>query len=185
MRRRTPLTATALTAALTAGALLGVPGAIAEAIVYENHNVRAVAPGEPVGSAEHAAIQIPTGYTRDKTSWHEWAWSGNVSDGITIWLDLQPRNDTVRELRAERARLRAQAGEDLREHAFRVNGKDAPVRARWVFSYSEPNTGDVDAYVSVFLLRGGNRVLVAGTLQEMDLARQVRRHVVRTISFPS
>ena len=68
-------------------------------------------------------------------------------------------------------------GEELHEHAFRVNGTDAPVRARWVFSYSEPNTGNVDAYVSVFLLRGGNRVLVAGALQAKDLARQVRRHV--------
>ncbi len=185
MHRRTPLTAIAASTVLAGGALLGAAAAGAEAIVYENHNVRAVAPGESVRTAEHAAIKIPTGYTRDRTSWHEWAWSENVDNGITIWLDLHPRNDTVGELRAERADLRSQMGEELHEHAFRVNGTDAPVRARWVFSYSEPHTGNVDAYVSVFLLRGGNRVLVAGTLEEKDLARQVRRHVVRTISFPS
>jgi hypothetical protein len=141
MRRRTSLTATALTAALTVGAPLGVPGASAEPIVYETHNVRAVAPGEPVGSAEHAAIQVPTGFMRDKTSWHEWAWSENVHNGIAIWLDLHPRNDTVRELRAERAQLHAQAGEELREHAFRVNGKDASVRAEGPGSAGEAPRG--------------------------------------------
>jgi hypothetical protein len=53
-----------------------------------------------------------------------------------------------------------------------------------VFSYSEPDSGNVDPYTSVILLRGGNRLLVAGTVAEMDLAQQIRRHTVRTISFP-
>jgi hypothetical protein len=181
---RTTLTAFAATAALTAGSALAAGSAHAEAIVYENYNVRAKAPDETLAGAEHASIKIPTGYTKHKPSWHRWAWVENVENGITIGLDLQPRRDTVKELKAERAALKEAAGEDYKEFAFRVNDLGSKVRARWVYSYSEPNSGNVDPYTSVILLRGGNRLLVAGEVAEMDLAKRIRRHTVRTISFP-
>lgn len=184
MSRRTALTATVTAVALASSALLGTSAANAEAIVYKTRNVQAVAPGEDLAGAEHAAIEIPTGYTRHKASWHEWYWVENVENGIAVALDLQPKNDTVKELKAERARFMEDFGEDYEELEFTVNGKDARVRARWVFTYFEANTGNVEPYTSVVLMRGGNRILVAGTLSEQDLAKRIRRHVVKTVSFP-
>lgn len=178
--RRTALTATVAGAAL-ASSLLGTAAANAEAIVYKTRNVEAVAPD---GGVEHAAIEIPTGYTRYKASWHKWLWHDD-DNGLTVALDLQPRNDTVKELKAERAKFMEEFDEGYEELEFTVNGKDARVRARWVFTHLEANTGNVDPFTSVVLMRGGNRILVAHTLTERDLAERVRRHVVRTISFPS
>lgn len=180
MSRRTALTATVTAAALASSALLGTSAAGAEAIVYKTRNVQAVSPD---GGVEHAAIEIPTGYTRHKTAWHKWAWVENVPDGITIALDLEPQVDTVRELRAERRDVAA--NDTYEEFAFRVNEPGSRVRAKWVFTVTQGNTDDVEPYVSVFLMRGGNRVLVGGRLAEQDLAKRIRRHVVRTISFPS
>src|SRR5512145_1518054 len=60
MSRRTALTATVTAVALASSALLGTSAANAEAIVYKTRNVQAVAPGEDVAGAEHAAIEIPT-----------------------------------------------------------------------------------------------------------------------------
>lgn len=181
---RPPLPALAATAVLTATSLLAAGVAHAEAIVYESYNVRAKAPDEPLAGAEHASIEIPTGYTKHKLGWHRWVWSENVEDGVTIGLNLQPRRDTVKELKAERAALKEVAGEDYTEFAFRVNDVGSKVRARWVFSYAEPNTGNAEPYTSVILLRGGNRLLVGGRLSERDLAKRIRRHTVRTIRFP-
>ncbi|HEU4511508.1 MAG TPA: hypothetical protein VFR87_00230 [Nocardioidaceae bacterium] len=180
MSARTALTPTITAAALAASALLGAGAANAEAVVYKTRNVEAVSPD---GGVEHAAIEIPTGYTRHKASWHKWYWYDD-DNGLTVALDLQPRRDTVKELEAERSTFMEEFGEGYEELEFTVNGKDARVRARWVFTHFEANTGNVDPYTSVVLMRGGNRILVAGSLPEQDLADRIRRHVVRTISFP-
>jgi hypothetical protein len=182
MSRRTALSATATVAALASSALLGTSPAHAEAIVFKTRHVAAVAPGETAETAEHASIRIPTGYTRHKTAWHQWAWVENVEDGITISLDLEPQADTLRELRAERKDLAT--NETYEEFAFRVNEPGANVRAKWVFTVTEPHTGSVDPYVSVYLMRGGDRILVGGRLAEKDLAQRIRRHVVKTVDLP-
>lgn len=184
MSRRTALTAAVTTAVLASGALLAAGPANAEAIVFEPENVHAVPPPDAEPSREHATIEIPTGYTRHKVNWHQWAWVENIENGVTIQLDLKPNSDTVRELRAERNRLRSVGGDDYREFDFTVNEPGRKVRARWVFTYSEPFTDDVDSFVGVVLLRDGNRVLVAGRLDERRLATRIRRHVVDTIRFP-
>jgi hypothetical protein len=88
--------------------------------------VRAKAPDETLAGAEHASIKIPTGYSKHKLNWHRWAWVENVENGINIGLDLEPRRDTVKELRAERAALKEAAGVDYKEYAFRVNDLDSP-----------------------------------------------------------
>ena len=73
----------------------------------------------------------------------------NVENGITIRLDLQPKVDTVRELRAERAALAQAAGVDYREFSFDVNPVGSTVRARWVFSAVDAGSEDTKPYVHV------------------------------------
>lgn len=177
------LSALAGTAAVALSAVLPA-AAYAEAIVYERHDVAARQAGETVRQAEHASLKIPTGYERDKMSWHSWVWYEPFDGGQAIILDLQPKADTLRELKAERARFIEEAGESYEELAFRVNDVDAKVRARWAFTYTEAGTGDVDPYVNVILTRG-NRLQIAGSLAERDLADRVRRDVVRSLRYPS
>lgn len=172
------------TAAIAASAVLSGGAANAEAIVYERHDVAAREAGETIRQAEHASLKIPTGYDVDKMSWHSWVWYEPFDGGQAIILDLEPRADTVRKLKAERARFIEDAGDTYREIAFVVNEPGAKVRARWSFTYAEIGTGQVDPYVTV-LLSQGNRLQIAGSLQERDLADRVRRDVVRSLRFPS
>ena len=185
-RSRSTILPTALgTAAIAASVVLSGGSANAEAIVYERHDVAAKERGETIRQAEHASLKIPTGYDVDKLNWHRWVWFEPFDGGQAIILDLEPKADTLRKLKAERAALIEDAGDSYEEFAFVVNEPGSKVRARWTFTYTEPNTGNVDPYVSVVLTVGGNRVQVAGSLQEKDLADRVRRDVVRSLRFPS
>lgn len=179
-----PLPALLATAAVAASVVLAGGAASAEAIVYERHSVAARAAGETVRQAEHASLKIPTGYERDKMSWHSWVWYEPFDGGQAIILDLEPKADTLRKLRAERARFIEDAGDSYEELAFVVNEPGAKVRARWAFTYTEMGTGNVDPYVNVVLIHG-NRLQVSGSLAERDLADRVRRDVVRSLRFPS
>lgn len=179
---RPTISTLAVTAALTTSVALGTAAANAEAIVYEKHQVTAKAPQETMKEAERASIRIPTGYARLKDSWHQWSWVENVENGITIRLDLQPKVDTVRELRAERAALAKAAGVDYREFSFDVNPVGSTVRARWVFSAVDAGSEDTKPYVHVMLM-SRNRLQVVGRTTEKALAKRIRNHTVNTLSF--
>ena len=178
------LSAFVATAAIASSVVLSGGAANAEAVVYERHDVAAREAGETIRQAEHASLKIPTGYDVDKMTWHSWVWYEPFDGGQAIVLDLEPRVDTVRKLKAERARFIEDAGETYREFAFVVNQPGAKVRARWSFTYTEAGTGQVDPYVNVILTHG-NRLQIAGSLPERDLADRVRRDVVRSLRFPS
>ena len=177
-----PFTAVATTAAAAAVALTGVTApANAEAVVYKNYGVQSNPPDRP--GHEHATIDIPTGYDVDRLNWHTTAFFEAVDQGRTITVDLHPKSDTVAELRAERAAFIKKAGDSYDELAFKVHGKDAKVQARWSFTYTEPNTGDVDPFVTV-LLMSGNQVRVVGKMAERDQVRFIRKHVRDSVVFP-
>jgi hypothetical protein len=181
MSRPTAAVAAVVIAAVASSTVAAIGPARAEAVVYETQNVKAEKAGEYL---EYAAIDIPTGYVRDRVNWHRVAWHERHENGRTIILDLHPRADTVAELAAERATLRAQAGSSYEELAYVVNGDEARVSARWVFTYTEPGTGDVAPFVSVILLRG-NRLQVVGRLDEKEPVKRIRRHIVHHLVFPS
>ena len=177
------MTTIATTAAAAAVAFSGfaVP-ANAEAVVYTSYGVQSNPPDRP--GHEYATIDIPTGYDVDRLNWHTTAFFERVDQGRTVIVDLHPKADTVRELRAERAELKKDAGDSYREFAFKVKDKDAKVRARWSFTYTEPGTGDVDPFVSVMLM-SGNQVKVVGKLDERKQIRFIRKHIRKSVGFPS
>lgn len=177
-RRVRRAAATLLATAVAAGALVAAP-AHGEAVVYETQDVTAEKPGEHVA---YAAIDIPTGYTRDRASWHQVVWHENVRQGRTISLDLRPDVGSVDGLAAERAAVAAQPG--YVEHAYVVNPLDDRVAARWVYSLPAPRAGRPDPFVSVVLL-GGNRFEMTGRLDEKQHVKRIRRHIVRHLVFPS
>jgi hypothetical protein len=158
--------------------------AAAEALVYDTKNVKAVEPGHGVETAEWAALDVPTGYTRQRFDWHTVGFIENVEGGRQIILDLRPEVGKVRELRAERAALEAEAGDAYREYRFVVHREEgSPVSARWTYSYAAPGTEDVEPFTSVMLM-GGNRLTVVGKESERRFVRDIRHHVVRSVVFP-
>jgi hypothetical protein len=173
MNRSTGLPALLAAAAVAVSTVAVTAPATAEAVVYDTHHVKA--------DAEHASIDIPTGYTKHRENWHRFIWAEQFEGGRAIVLDLRPEADTVKELKAERGQL--VGAESYEEFAFVVNEPGSRVRARWVFTYSEPGTGDVDPFVSVMLM-SGNRLQVAGKLAEKEQIKQIRRHVIRHLTFP-
>jgi hypothetical protein len=186
MRRHTTLStlSTLVTAALAAAAVTAAAPASAEAVVYDTKNVGAVPPGSPPETREWASLDVPTGYSRQRVDWHTVAFLENVEGGRQILLDLAPEVDTVRELRAEREALKAEAGDAYHEHAFVVHREDgAKVTARWVYSYAAPGTEDVEPFTSVMLM-GHNRLTVVGKESERKFVRDIRKHVVSSVVFP-
>lgn len=176
------LTALATTTAAAAVAMTGMAlPANAEAVVYDSYSVRSNPPDHP--GHEYAVLDVPTGYDVDRLNWHATAFVERVDQGRTIIVDLHPKADTVRELRAERADLKEGAGDSYREFAFKVKGKDAKVRARWSFTYTEPGTGDVAPFISVMLM-SGNQIKVVGKLDEREHIRSIRNHIRDSVVFP-
>ena len=177
-----PFTALATTTAAAAVAFSGLAlPAHAEAVVYDTYGVRSNPPERP--GHEYAALDIPTGYAMDRLDWHTVGFFEQVDQGRAIIMDLHPASDTVRELKAEREAFAEDAGDSYEEFAFRVNDKDAKVRARWVFTYAEAGTGDVAPFVSVMLM-GGNQLKVVGKVAEREHVEEIRKHVVRSVVFP-
>ena len=156
--------------------------AAAEAVVYEQQTVTAREPGEPARGAETATLDVPTGYERHRLSWHAVGFAEMFDGGRSLVLDLQPQSDTLAELKQERATFAEEAGDSYRELDFTVNDRDAKVRARWLFTYAEDGTGDVDPYISVLLMRG-NRLQMSGRLSERKHVNEIRHHVVRSVRF--
>lgn len=176
------LTALATTAAAAAVALTGVTlPANAEAVVYDSYGVRSNPPDRP--GHEYATLDVPTGYDVDRINWHTTAFFERVDQGRTVIVDLHPDADTLRELRAERAELMEEAGDSYREFAFKVKDKDAKVRARWSYTYTEPGTGDVEPFISVMLM-SGNQVRVVGKVDEREHIRFIRKHIRKSVVFP-
>ncbi len=175
-------TALATTAAAAAVALTGtVVPANAEAVVYENHTVQSNPPHRP--GHEYASLDIPTGYEKDRLDWHTVGFFEKVEQGRAIIVDLHPKADTVKELRAVRAELIKDTGDSYREFAFKVNSNDSKVQARWTFTYAEPGTDEVAPFVSV-LLMSGNQVRFVGKVSERDHVRFIRQHVRTSVVFP-
>jgi hypothetical protein len=58
-----------------------------------------------------------------------------------------------------------------------------PFRARWTYTVEEAGTDDVDPFVTVYL-KGGNRLKVVGSMADREHVTSIRRHVVRSLTFP-
>jgi hypothetical protein len=187
MSRRTtrPTTITAVAAAAAVGVLASTTPAVAEAVVYtsERAAVRLTqGTDEPPSARESVRLDVPTGYVRDRRNPHKVTWHEPFTGGRAISVDLAPRNGSPAELRAQRDRTAATSGATYRELAFEVDRADGEVTARWVYSFTDPGTGDVDPFVSVVLTEG-NRIEVAGRLAEREHVRTIRKHVVASAVF--
>lgn len=172
--------AASLAAASVIGAALPLPAA-AEAVTYRTRDVKAQLAD---GSTVWAALDVPTGYDRQRLNRHAVGFFERVPGGRVIILDFEPRSDNLLELREERADLAEQMGDDYDELAFHVNGKDSKVRARWVFAYTQGPRDRNDPYISVLLLRGGEQLQIGGKLSEAEHVRLIRRHVRKSLVFP-
>src|SRR5262245_59656765 len=182
--RRNSITSTLVTAAVATAVVAAAAPAMAEAVVYDSQNVKSVEPGSKPQATEWASLDVPTGYTRQRIDWHTVGFFENQG-GRQIFIDLRPAADTVRELRAERKALKGEAGDAYHEYGFYVNREDAAhVTARWVYSYAQPGTEDTEPFTSVMLM-SHNRLTVVGKQSERKFVREIRRHVVRSVVFPS
>jgi hypothetical protein len=176
----TTLAATAVTAASLALGAAAVP-AHAEAVVYETRNVKATLPD---GGVEWAALDVPTGYERDRRNRHAVSFVEQNGAGRVITVNLRPKRDTLPELKQEREALMERYPGSYREFAFRVNGTDAEVRATWVYTFRAEGTEDTEPYVSVYLMRH-NRLRIVGKVSERKQVDFIKDHVVRSVVFPS
>ncbi|WP_148576018.1 hypothetical protein [Nocardioides caldifontis] len=175
-----PVAAIALVAAgLTLGAAV-VP-AHAEAVVYETKNVEAT---HPEGGVEWASLDIPTGYEKQRLNRHSVAFVEQNGAGRTISIHLDPKVDTLGELKKERAALKKRYADSYREFAFRVKDRDSKVRATWVYTFEAEGTDETEPWISVSLVRH-NQVRVVGKVSERQHVRRIRDHVVRSVQVPS
>jgi hypothetical protein len=170
-----------LAAAALIGAVLPQP-ATAEAVTYQSRNVRAQLAD---GATAWAALDIPTGYDKQRLNRHAVGFFERVPGGRVIILDFEPQSDTLRELRHERTELAEQMSKSYEELAFHVNDKEAKVRARWAFAYTEGSGDRNEPYISVLLLRGGQQLQIGGRLSEAEHVRAIRQHVRKSVVFPS
>lgn len=180
MNRPTTFAASAALAALAMTAVASP--ATAEAVVYKNKTVSSHEPGTDQANTEYASLDVPTGYVKDRVNWHTVRFVEQVPNGRVLAVDLRPEADTVEELKAERDAFAEAAGDSYHQYSFKVNDEDAAVRARWTFSYAEPDS-EGTPYVTVVLM-GGNRVQVAGDLGSRKAVDRIRKHVVRSVVFP-
>ena len=181
MNRPTTYVATAAAMAAVALTAVATP-ASAEAVVYKNKTVGAHEPHTPKKTTEHLSLDVPTGYARSRMDWHTVLFAEQVPNGRAMIVDLRPQSDTVDELTEERDAFAVEAGESYHEYAFEVNGEDSAVQARWTFRYAEPES-EGTAFVTVVLI-GGNRVQVAGDVDDRKAVNRIRKHVVRSVVLP-
>ncbi len=186
MSRRTTLIATLTSAAALAGLAAAAP-ASAEAVVYDTRTVSSLEPGASPRTTEYASVDVPTGYTRDRRSWHKVSFVEQHGAGRVITVDLAPKADTLRELKAQRAAVRAAYADSYRELSFTVIRDEMQAArlftARWTYTIAEPGTEDTDPFVTVYL-KGGNRLQVVGSMQDREQVRFIRHHVIRSLVFP-
>jgi hypothetical protein len=179
MSRRSRKTLIAAALAL-AGVSTAVPAnASAEDLVYENRSVES---DPPDGAAEHLTLDVPADWDEDRLNWHSVGFFDLTAPGKSIIVDLEPRANTAREVRAERRQLRALGPSDYREYAFRVNEPGSRVRVRWVYANRDSQTDDTWSYTSVFLMRG-NRLVIDGRRSERAQLKSIRRHVAPSVEL--
>ena len=187
MTRSTRTFATLTGLALAATAALGGSPASAEAVVYDQHTVRSLPPGAPAATAEHASVDIPTGYDRDRRNWHKVSFVETHGAGRVITVDLDPWANTLERFEAQRDAFAAKHGDAYRELSFTVVDDELQAarlfRARWTYTVTTPGTDEPAPFVTVYL-KGGNRLKVVGALEDAEHLRFIRRHVVRSLSFP-
>jgi hypothetical protein len=184
MSRRTTLASVSALAALALSAGWGGSAANAEAIVYENHNVRAVAPGEPPSSAEHASIDIPTSYAKDRRSWHRWSWVETVGFGHVIHLDLEPRNDTPQGDPRTAGTARGPGPPRLPRAQLPGEQRRLPgARALDVLAHGPGHRRHPQLRQRAPDARG-NRVQIVGDRADRSVLDQITDHTAETISFP-
>lgn len=169
MQRKTMIAAAAIAA--IAGTVAPSP-ALGDEITYVHHDVRS----DPrKGSPEHVSLDVPDSWetrsTRTSASFFD------QIPGSSLVVDLRPLVNTVPELRDQVAMLRDQGAERYREHDFRVNDPGSKIRARWVFAYSDAQTGSDWSYASIFLI-DGDRLSIEGKLADIEELREIRRRVV-------
>jgi hypothetical protein len=183
---RRPAALAALTALAAAASLSGSP-ASAEAVVYDARAVSAHAPGTAPESVEHANLDVPTGYARDRRNWHKVSFVEQHGVGRVITVDLAPRADTLAKLKRQRGVIAERYAGTYRELSFTVIHDEMKAarlfRARWTYTFAAPGTEDTSPFVTVYL-KGGNRLQVVGSLQDADHVRFIRDHVVRSLTFP-
>lgn len=185
---RSTRTLTALAGlALTATAALSGSPASAEAVVYDNHTVRSLQPGADPQTAEHASVDVPTGYTRDRRNWHKVSFVETHGVGRVITVDLDPWANNLQRFKAQRDAFAAKHADSYRELSFTVIDDEMEATrlftARWTFTFEEPGTDEPAPFVTVYL-KGGNRLKVVGALEDADHVRFIRHHVIRSLSFP-
>ncbi len=187
MPRTTRATAAlAATLSLAALASTGASPASAEAVVYDAKTVRSLAPGAAPETAEHASVDIPTGYARDRRSWHKVSFVEQHGAGRVITVDLAPKADTLAELKRQREVIKERYADSYRELSFTVIDDEMRAaqlfRARWTYTIAEPGTEDTDPFVTVYL-KGGNRLQVVGSMQDREHVQLIRHHVIRSFRF--
>ena len=179
--RSTRLALLALPLALVAS--LGGSPASAEAVVYDGRAVRSLEPGAAPETAEYATLDVPTGYDPDRRNWHKVSFVEQHGAGRVITVDLDPAANTLARLKAQRAAFADKYAASYRELSFTVI-KDAAkadelFRARWTYTFTAENTGDVAPFVTVYL-KQGNRLKVVGSMADREQLRSIRDHVVRS-----
>jgi hypothetical protein len=179
--RSTRLALLALPLALVAS--LGGSPASAEAVVYDGRAVRSLEPGAAPETAEFATLDVPTGYDPDRRNWHKVSFVEERGAGRVITVDLDPHANTLARLKAQRAAFADKHADSYRELSFTVIKDDAKARslfrARWAYTVSTENTGDVSPFVTVYL-KQGNRLKVVGSMADREQVRSIRDHVIRS-----
>ncbi len=171
MQRKTMIAAAALTAIAATAAPSPVLG---DEITYEQHDVRS----DPrKGSPEHVSLDVPEDWDRQELNRVSVGFFDSTESSRSLVVDLRPLVNTVRELRAQVKMLRDSGPEHYREYDFRVNDGEGKIRARWVYSYSDAQTGGDWSYASVFLI-DGDRLFLEGKQTDIEELREIRRHVV-------
>ena len=170
MRRKTMIATAAVAAFAATAASSPVLG---EEISYVHQDVHS---DPPKGSPEHVSLDVPDSWERDQLTRSSVGFF-DEAPGPSLVVDLRPDVNTVRELRVQVEMLRDRGAEFYREYDFRVNDQESEIRARWVFSYSDAQTGGHWSYTSIFLI-DGNRLFLDGKKADIEELREIRRHAV-------
>ena len=163
------------TAAFAAIAAAVVPSpALAAEVSYETHDVRS---DPKKGAEEHVTLDVPDDWERDRLNRVSVGFFDYTTATRSLVVDLDPLNDTPREIRAEAQTLRDRGSRYYREHDFRVNDKGEKIRVRWVYSYRDAQTDDEWSYTSVVLI-DDERLVLDGARTDREQLEQIRKRVV-------
>ncbi len=179
MPRRTVLTTAAAAALAVLATTASAAPAPADELTYEQHDVRS---NPKKGPSDHVTLDAPADWDRQRLSRVAVGFFNHTARPQTIVVDLDPLNDTVKEIRDEAQTLRDRGDRYYREYDFRVNDADDKVRVRWVFAYRDAQTGDKWSYTSVFLI-GHERLEIDGRHVDKDQLKQLRTQVATSFEI--